>query len=66
MRKLLVGLTFMALLPVCSMSLSGCGGGGDEMLENDPKVSEAKRAEYAENQREAMKSQVPGAKKKKK
>lgn len=32
----------------------GCGSGEDEVLDFDPKVSEQKSAEYAQQQKEAM------------
>jgi hypothetical protein len=58
MRRLFVGLTLMALLAFGANFLTGCGGGGgDEMLDYDPKVSEEKRVEYEKQMREGMQKQ---------
>jgi hypothetical protein len=62
MRRLLAVMTLVALLPLAAGTLSGCSKGADEVIENDPKVSEAKRAEYAEQQKQAMQKGIPKGK----
>jgi len=62
MRRLLAVMTLVALLPLASSTLSGCSKAADEVIENDPKVSEAKRAEYAEQMKESMQKSVPKGK----
>jgi hypothetical protein len=62
MRKLLAVLMVMALLPLGAASLSGCSKAQDEVLENDPKVSDQKREEYSQKMREEMQKSIPKGK----
>ena len=53
MRRFLRILTMVTFLFTSGLMI-GCGGPEDVMLENDPKLSEQKSAEYAEQQKAAM------------
>ena len=57
MRRFLSALTLAALIPFGTIGLTGCGGGGDEVLEHDPAESERRGAEYEQQMREAMQRQ---------
>lgn len=63
MRKLTAVLMVMALLPLGAASLSGCSKAQDEVLENDPKVSEQKEKEYSDKMREELQKNMPKGKK---
>ena len=55
-----VGSTLLTLgLISVSCITSGCGGGGDKVLKNDPKVSEKKGAEYEQQMKDAMENSKP-------
>lgn len=53
MRRSLRILTVNTFLFTSGLMI-GCGGPEDEVLDYDPKVSEQKSAEYAEQQKAAM------------
>lgn len=58
MRKRLAVLALVLLIPVGVGTLSGCGS-DDAVLENDPKVSEAKRVEYETQMKEQLQKNMP-------
>ena len=53
MRPFLRILTIISFLFTSGLMI-GCGGPADEVLDYDPKLSEKKSAEYAEQQKAAM------------
>ena len=53
MRRFLRILTVVTFLFTSGLMI-GCGGPADEVLDYDPKLSEQKSAEYAEQQKAAM------------
>ena len=53
MRRFLRILTVVTFLFTSGLMI-GCGGPEDEVLDYDPKLSEQKSAEYAEQQKAAM------------
>jgi hypothetical protein len=62
MRKLFTVLTLLTVLPLGAGTLTGCSKAQDEVIENDPKESEAKRAEYSEKMRAEMQKNIPKGK----
>lgn len=58
MRNVLKAMTLATLVVFGLVALPGCAGSGeDEVLENDPEISEQKRTEYEQQMRDAMQKQ---------
>lgn len=53
MRRTFCGFVFAGALLTLA---SGCGGSGDKVLKNDPKVSAKNEADYKQKMEEAMKN----------